>query len=247
MLESSDVSSGHRDEAILGLDNVALELPIAHVGSRILAAFADYLLLGFTLILGLVVFLLTSPGFSLFDEDVGLWAFAVAILVLVALHWMYFIFFEIVMDGASPGKRLAGIRVVSRDGGKVGNGAIVLRSLVREVDIMVGVLFMALDPLARRVGDRLGGTLVVHDKVAETTALGDLPRGWGAREASVVEALLARRDELAPERAEQLAARLVRLIEHGDPQFLHRHSFPLGTSAVTMLALVFEAPPAGRD
>jgi len=253
MLESSDAHRAPSEEAILGLDNVALELPIAHIGSRILAAFADYLLLFVALVVALVIFLIAVPRLSFFNEDVGMWGFALAVLVLVTLHWMYFIFFEIVMDGGSPGKRLAGIRVVSRDGGKVGGGAIVLRSLVREIDIMVGVLFMVLDPLARRVGDRLGGTLVIHDKPVEAVALGTLPRGWGAREAQVVEALLDRRDELDPWRGQRLAGRLVRLIEHCDPHFLADRTTGLGSLAaeaaadpMAVLATAFRPPPAGE-
>ena len=249
MLEPSDANPVHSEEAILGLDNVALELPIAHIGSRILAAFADYLLLFVTLVVALVLFLILVPSFSFFDEDVGMWGFAVALFLLVALHWMYFIFFEIVMDGYSPGKRLAGIRVVSRDGGKVGGGAIVLRSLVREIDIMVGILFMALDPLARRVGDRLGGTLVIHDKPVEAVALGSLPRGWGAREAQVVEALLARRDEMDRVRAHALATRLLRLIEHCDPHFLGQRTVTHPTTdPIATLAIAFHSPSSvGED
>ena len=57
---------------------------------------------------------------------------------------------------------------------------------MRTIDLVAGVPLMAIDPLSRRLGDRLGGTLVVHDRPLEAgPVLGRVPPGWGARELAV--------------------------------------------------------------
>ena len=75
---------------------------------------------------------------------------------------------------------------------------------------------MVLDPLSRRLGDRLGGTVVIHDRPPEAApVLGRVPPGWGPRELALVEAFLARAgemDDLAAtwEMADRILARLRR-------------------------------------
>ena len=44
MAEANEPGAGIAAETVLGLDNVPLDLPLAGVGSRVLAAFLDYLL-----------------------------------------------------------------------------------------------------------------------------------------------------------------------------------------------------------
>jgi len=92
---------------------------------------------------------------------------------------------------------------------------------VRSIDLVAGVWLMLLDPLGRRLGDRLGGTLVVHTQArTQELVLHKFPAGWGAREVAVLESFLRRAPELEPERSQRLAASLLYCIERDDPALL---------------------------
>jgi uncharacterized RDD family membrane protein YckC len=205
-------------ETIFALDNVPLELPIAGAASRSLAASIDYVLLGMIGVLWLLAAMfLLSLGLE------GGWLAAVAIGGLFLLDWGYFAGCELAFGGRTPGKIAIGLRVVSRTGGKAAPAAILVRNVVRLVDLFVGVPVMAADPLARRLGDRLAGTLVLRRVAAPPeVTIARVPQGWGAREIAFVEALLERLDELSPERAQELSRRALLWIQKSDPSFLPR-------------------------
>ncbi len=205
-----------RRESILGLDNIRLDLPVASLGSRSLAAFLDYIGLGFVafawIVAAVVVTQWVAPG-------------STAVLVIAGLfliEWGYFALQEILGGGRTLGKRLLKLRVVTAEGGAAGGGPLLIRNLVRDVDMFCGPLLMVLDPLSRRLGDRLAGTLVVHDRERETApVLGRVPPGWGARELAVVETFLARAATLGdPEVAREMAGRILARIRRDAPELL---------------------------
>jgi uncharacterized RDD family membrane protein YckC len=205
-----------RHESILGLDNIRLELPVASVGSRSLAAFLDYLIVAVMVILWI-----------LFSASVirALWPGLVPVFLIVGiflLDWSYFAGFEIGTGGRTVGKMALGLRVVTAEGGSPGAGALLMRNLVRTVDLVFGVPLMAIDPWSRRLGDRLAGTLVVHDRRRETAAvLGRVPPGWGARELAAVESFLARAGTLEDTAsAWAMADRILDRIRRDAPELL---------------------------
>jgi hypothetical protein len=126
------------------------------------------------------------------------------------------------MGGKTLGKRALQLRVVTAEGGTPGAGALLIRNLVRSIDLLVGVLLMAFDPLSRRLGDRLAGTLVIHDRRPEVgPLLGRVPPGWGARELAAVEALLARAGTVEdPALVRRLADRVLDRIRRDAPGLL---------------------------
>lgn len=89
------------------------------------------------------------------------------LILMFALMWVYPIVFELFMDGQTPGKRTLGLRVVHANGTPIGFTASLIRNLMRTVDALpVGYAFgfasCVVDPQARRLGDLVAGTLVVH-------------------------------------------------------------------------------------
>lgn len=174
-------------ESILGLDNIRLDLPIAGIGSRSLAAFLDYLVVvalafAWTILVAILASMLTPA-----------WAPALIIAGWFLLEWGYFAGMEVATGGRTLGKMAVKLRVVTAEGGTPGAGPLLARNLVRSLDLVFGLPLMVLDPLSRRLGDRLGGTLVVHDRPLEAApVLGRVPPGWGPRELALVEAFLAR-------------------------------------------------------
>jgi uncharacterized RDD family membrane protein YckC len=205
-----------RRESILGLDNIRLDLPVAGLGSRSLAAFVDYLglsIVGLAWLLGSVF---------LAEAVAPRWAPVLVISGLFLLDWGYFAVQEIATGGRTLGKRLLKLRVVTAEGGTPGPGPLLIRNLVRSLDFFFGPLLMAIDPLSRRLGDRLAGTLVVHERERETApVLGRVPPGWGARELAVVESFLARARTLGDAAlAREMAERILERIRRDAPEML---------------------------
>jgi len=161
-------------------EQIALELPLAGIGSRFLALATDSLL---QFVLVLVLFIVgaiisigytevTSGSARFFSQTVGA---IILVLVPFCLYWGYFAFFEIIWQGRTPGKRMAGIRVIHQSGRPMTAIECIGRNLMRGVDILpgvygVGLACMMCNKQNRRVGDFVAGTIVVHDKALESVA-----------------------------------------------------------------------------
>lgn len=148
---------------------VAVELPIAGLGSRAMAWLVDVaLLFGVALIAYFVVtFFVTDPLNLVLDLAASLKAgLAAAVLLLL---WSYWTLFELRWSGQSPGKRLLRIRVVRADGSPVTLFASATRNLLRLVDFFpvcypLGTVVMLIDGQHRRLGDLLAGTVLVREE-----------------------------------------------------------------------------------
>ena len=95
----------------------------------------------------------------------------------------YFILFEGLRRGQTPGKRIAGIRVVMDTGHAVTLGAAAARNLLRVADFLpppylIGLLLVAFHPRGKRLGDLVAGTIVSRDRPQEAPAL-ERPRYAG--------------------------------------------------------------------
>lgn len=158
-------------------ENVAFGYPIAGIGSRFLAALADTLII--TILELLIYFLAIFPIIrwqsDSYDSSLVNWWLAILGLILFSVYWGYYILFELVWNGQSPGKRWQGLRVVRVDGLPIGFSESAIRNLVRLVDFLpayygVGVVSMFLNSQSRRLGDLAAGTLVVRDRDGLTLA-----------------------------------------------------------------------------
>jgi uncharacterized membrane protein SpoIIM required for sporulation/uncharacterized RDD family membrane protein YckC len=152
-------------------EHVVLDLEIAGVGSRALAAVLDMLILsGSAMALLTVLAILAGYGVTIGRTGAIVLAFA------GFLAWNgYFILFEGMRRGQTPGKRIAGIRVVMDTGHAVTFSAAVARNLLRVADFLpppyfTGVLLVAFHPRAKRLGDMVAGTVVSRDHPQEAPA-----------------------------------------------------------------------------
>jgi uncharacterized RDD family membrane protein YckC len=207
-------AGGPSETTVLGLDNVPLDLPIAGAGSRALAVFLDYLVIGIVVLIWGVVCIVGST----IGGGAGWWMLALFLVGFFLIEYGYFAGVEVTREGQTLGKWALGLRVVTREGGRPGTAAFLVRNAVRSVDLVVGVPLIVLDPLARRLGDRLAGTLVVHTQApARETVLHRTPRGWNAQETALLENFLLRAPDMESWRADRLARQLLACIEHDDP------------------------------
>lgn len=168
-------------------EGVDLRLNLAGAGERATAFLIDaiiilLILIGITIIYALLTWSTGDPGGSAMQV---LW-----LLGFFVLRNGWFILFELSGRGATPGKRLLGLRVVARDGSRLTGGAVIVRNAMREIELFLPLTFLAMDasrnriegliyilafswvalflffPLFNRdrlrVGDLLAGTWVVH-------------------------------------------------------------------------------------
>lgn len=89
----------------------------------------------------------------------------VLIVGLTVGHVAYFVFTQR-RDGRSPGKHLAGIRVVDERGGVPSPGALARRTvpLLIEYFYIVALVSMLSSKYRQRLGDRWGHTYVIADR-----------------------------------------------------------------------------------
>jgi uncharacterized membrane protein SpoIIM required for sporulation/uncharacterized RDD family membrane protein YckC len=206
-------------------EHVVLDLEIAGIGSRALAAVLDMAILAGGSIAALLVIGILS-GYGLRLGSLG------PILIGVGgfLLWNgYFLLFEGLRNGQTPGKRFAGIRVVMETGHPVTFGAAVARNLLRIADFLpppylTGLLLIAFHPRARRLGDLVAGTVVSRDRPQESAHGAPAPSAQDESRSipelddesfRLLAQFVARQADLQPSARTRLATALAsRLAEH---------------------------------
>lgn len=118
------------------------------------------------MMLGVAAILLVLSGGDV-EDVVGL-QLGILLLFFFLLEWGYYVLFEGLLRGASPGKRAFRLRVVREDGRPAALADSFLRNLLRAADLLptfylIGALAMALDARFRRLGDLVAGTIVVYE------------------------------------------------------------------------------------
>lgn len=163
-------------------EGVPIRVRLADRSSRAGAFLIDLVILGLSMGALILVAGVTTSG------DSAPWLLSFWIVLYFLLKSFYFIFFEARARGATPGKRMLGIKVVDRRGGHLSTEAIIARNLMREIEFFMpaGTLFAlsfgATNPLVSlatlgwmgilvlfplfnkdrlRAGDIVGGTWVI--------------------------------------------------------------------------------------
>jgi uncharacterized RDD family membrane protein YckC len=180
-------TSSELHQVVHSPEQYRLELPLAGPSSRILAYSIDYvLILILSLLLMIAVFIL-FPLAVLFDgifaefqeaalsddpnavleSNFILVVMGFLVVIQLAVEWTYFIFFEMTMNGRSPGKAVVKLRVLGDGGHPLSFSQSIARNLLRTVDILpiyyiVGLISMVISPEAKRLGDLAAGTIVIR-------------------------------------------------------------------------------------
>ena len=168
-------------------EGVALEVPLAGLGSRFVAALVDGIIKGAVILAalaGVVALGATSAPGAVAQPtgDFALVGLALFFVFVFLVNFGYDVLFETLASGRTPGKRWTGLRVVRLDGGPVTFTTSAVRNLLRLVDGLlgyaVGVVVILVSSRNQRLGDLAAGTLVVRERRA--------PERRRDREASVV-------------------------------------------------------------
>lgn len=175
------------------------------------------------LFLRLAVLFVAMIPLSLFGKGGN----GLAMLLMFTLLWAYSVVCEVWLDGQTLGKRALGLRVVNADGTPVTWLPSVVRNLLRVVDALPGVYGVGLastliDPHARRLGDIVAGTMVIHaqdlpagQQVPMLAAL-PLPLVLAADEQAALVEFAERAGQLTVQRQEELANLLTPLTGQRD-------------------------------
>jgi len=147
-------------------EGIEFTLPLAGPFSRMLAFLVDFaVILTAGTVLGYVISIL-----SLISADL---AQAVLVVLYFAVSLLYGILTEWLWRGQTVGKRLLRLRVMDANGLRLQASQIVVRYLLRAVDLLPGLYLVGgacciLNARRQRLGDIAGGTIVIRADVATT-------------------------------------------------------------------------------
>ncbi len=186
-------------------EGVELELHPAALASRGLALMVDQIFVWTALAVCMSLLMVLGPS------GLGLW-----LILLFLTQWLYPVFCEVLLNGQTFGKRIAGLRVLMANGLPITWRASLLRNLLRVVDALpfgytVGLISVLCTARFQRLGDLVADTLVVHvPKKAPSVVLPEVPpiRPTQRLQLSEQAAILnfcERSTRLSPERATELA------------------------------------------
>lgn len=195
-----------RKRVLVTPEGLSLPITIASRGARAAALLLDLIIM--VVVQVAVTLALLGIGIGLFGEGQS------ALMELLGVTWIiamflfrygYFLYFELGPRGATPGKRLTGIRIAARDGGRLSVNAVIARNLLRDIEIFLPLIYLLsgageggaanwatfawlaiflLFPFfnrdAMRAGDLIAGTWVVEvprRKLEQAMSLGEAARG----------------------------------------------------------------------
>jgi uncharacterized RDD family membrane protein YckC len=225
-------------------ESIAFNYELAGLGSRFLALMVDQAIQILTLvaIFGGIVLAAARTAAQhrsplVTDKLAQSLAIALIVSVLFAVLFGYFIAFEALWNGQTPGKKLLGLRVV-RDGGyPIDFGASLIRNLIRVGEQLVGYYLIAaisavISPENKRLGDLAAGTIVVRDgrlappaefaRSSEPEPAYSPTAYLSGEERALVKRFLERRGALSLERRQELAEQLASRIRNRVPAELAR-------------------------
>lgn len=159
-------------------EQVGFDYVLAGLGSRSAAFLMDtairwFIVLAVFAVLILVLRFLPSKGFSQWVADPSkpwaFWFMAVAALAYSFVELGYFLFFEALWSGQTPGKRRQGLRVIRIDGQPIGWLESSIRNILRAVDLLagfypLGIVVVFLSRNNQRIGDYAAGTVVIVER-----------------------------------------------------------------------------------
>ena len=163
-------------------ERVPLHFALASIGNRFIACAIDHTIQIVTLSVLMVVFAFLSDGADLGNKFLSTpnWVKALLIVVVFVVWDGYFVLFEWLWRGQTPGKLWLKLRVIREDGRPISFFEAIVRNLLRLFDIQplifysVGLISVFSTDRDQRVGDLVAGTVVVREREAEAPAFAEV-------------------------------------------------------------------------
>jgi len=204
---------GARDLIVDSVTGVDLALPVAGAGARCYAFAIDWSIRAVLFTAWYCVAALLYNGRWSFVAPLSpdtRW-FLFVVTPAAAIYFLYHLALEVSMHGRTPGKRMAGVHIVMRDGSVPTASALLIRNVFRLVDSLpllygVGLVATLVTTDHLRVGDMAAGTLLVYER-------GDvaLPQGRAldTSDIEIINDLLLRWQALDPGARRRLAVAIL--------------------------------------
>lgn len=162
-------------DSVTGVD---VSMAVAGTGARALAFLIDLAIRAVLVTAWYVIATLVYNGRWSLEAPIdpeGTWYLYVA-LPATGIYTLYHLVLEIAMRGRTPGKRMIGVRLVTRDGAVPSAAAFIVRNVFRLVDSFpvgygVGLITSFITRDHVRVGDLAAGTLLVYENRHELDAV----------------------------------------------------------------------------
>jgi uncharacterized RDD family membrane protein YckC len=163
-------------------ERVPLHFSLASIGNRFIACAIDHTIQAVTLfaLVLLLVFITDVADIGNRLTSAPKWVIALAIILVFLLMSGYFVFFEWIWQGQTPGKRWMKLRVIREDGRPISFFEATVRNLLRDFDIMpfpfysIGLISVFATNRDQRIGDLVAGTVVVREREAEAPAFAEV-------------------------------------------------------------------------
>lgn len=209
---------GQQQPVVTG-DAVVLEIQIAQMPVRAVAALIDFAVIALVYLIGVLLWALT-----LSDMDEAFSA-AVLIIFMVVAVVGYPTVFETATRGKTLGKMALGLRVVSEDGSPERFRQALFRALAGYIELWLltggpAVICSLLSPKGKRIGDIFAGTVVINERAPKQAPPPVMPpqlawwastlqlSGLSPSQAEISRQFLARASQLDPQVRDQMAYRI---------------------------------------
>ncbi len=142
-----------KQRILLTPEGISLPVTVAGRGARIGALVLDLIFILVLIIGSSLALAQIAGGAGQFIADTkgkGAGAQALQFLLIVWIVIMflfrnaYFLYFELGPRGATPGKRLTGIRIAARDGGRLTAEMVIARNLLRDIELFLPIPLIAM-------------------------------------------------------------------------------------------------------
>lgn len=180
------------DEEILTIEtpeHVELQFALASLGNRFIACAIDHFIQVVAVALVMAIGYQLNAGVRALGarllawEEVNLWISAAGILLLFLVFFGYFIFFETIWSGQTPGKRWLKLRVIQQDGRPITFFSAMARNLLRLADMIIppfysiGLISVFTSRDSKRLGDYVANTVVIKERTAEAPSFEEVFSG----------------------------------------------------------------------
>lgn len=164
-------------------ERVQLAFALASIGNRFIAVAIDHFIQYLSIGIVAWVFISISGVGDVFSgsaksffNEMPKWTLAIMVIISFLIFSGYFVFFEWLWNGQTPGKRLMKLRVIREDGRPITFWEALARNLLRLFDVLpwifppvysVGLIAVFASRRDQRIGDIFAGTVVVRERTDE--------------------------------------------------------------------------------
>lgn len=141
----------NRNRTVITPEGVALPFVLATRGARAAALLLDLAMIGAAMIATSLILVWIAGGIGINQGDMAGGSAKARALQALVIVWIiamfllrnaWFLFFELGPRGATPGKRLTGIRIAARGTERLTTEAVIARNIVRDIELFMPIVFI---------------------------------------------------------------------------------------------------------